>query len=80
LFGSGWAWLIASPDGLLVHREDANQDSPLDGGQDAGDRAGRVGARLLPQVPEPPPEYIEAWWNVVDWEEADRRYQAAVNS
>ena len=26
------------------------------------------------------PEYIEAWWNVVNWDEADRRYQAAVSA
>jgi Fe-Mn family superoxide dismutase len=51
LFGSGWAWLIASSDRSLAIETTPNQDSPLIR-QDAGLAPRCVGARLLPQVPE----------------------------
>ena len=53
-FGSGWAWLVHDGSGLAVVGS-ANQDSPISRRQDAAARRRRVGALLLPQVPEPPP-------------------------
>ena len=53
-FGSGWSWLVWDGTGLAV-LSTPNQDSPISRGQDAALRDRRVGARLLPQVPEPPP-------------------------
>ena len=51
-FGSGWSWLVWDGTGLAV-LSTPNQDSPDHGGQDAAARHRRLGARLLPQVPEP---------------------------
>ena len=44
--------------------------------QDAAGRRRRLGARLLPALPEPPPDYIDAWWNVVDWDAVAQRFDA----
>ena len=53
-FGSGWAWLVVGKDGKLAVTSTPNQDSPLMEGLDARPRPRRLGARLLPQVSEPP--------------------------
>ena len=53
-FGSGWSWLVRDGSGLAIVGS-ANQDSPISNGQDPAARGGRVGALLLPEVPEPPP-------------------------
>ncbi len=52
-FGSGWAWLVLD-GGELKITSTPNQDSPLTDGHDAAARQRRLGARLLPEVPEPP--------------------------
>ncbi len=75
-FGSGWTWLVWDGTGLAV-KSTPNQDTPVMDGDDAAPRHRRVGARLLPQVPEPPPDYLEAWWNVVDWDAVAARFDAA---
>ena len=53
-FGSGWAWLVHDGSGLAIVST-PNQDSPISDRQDAAAGRRRVGARLLPEVPEPPP-------------------------
>ena len=53
-FGSGWTWLVADGGSLSV-LSTANQDSPISRRQDADPRHRRLGARLLPQLPEPAP-------------------------
>ena len=53
-FGSGWAWLVKDSSGLAVVST-PNQDSPISDGADAAARRRRLGARLLPEVPEQTP-------------------------
>ena len=80
VFGSGWTWLVAAPDGSLSVECTPNGDSPLMEGRlpvigiDLWEHAYYLkyqNARL---------EYVSAWWNVVHWEEAERRFQAAKSS
>ena len=52
-FGSGWAWLIDA-GGKLVIESTREPGQPADGRQEADPRHRRLGARLLPEVPEPP--------------------------
>ena len=76
-FGSGWAWLIHDGTGLAV-TSTANQDSPLMTGDvpllglDVWEHAYYL------QYQNRRPEYVEAWWNVVDWARVAARLAAAV--
>jgi len=76
-FGSGWAWLSVTPAGKLVVESSANQDSPLmDGntpilGLDVWEHAYYL------KYQNRRPEYIGAFYNVVNWPEVSRRYVAA---
>jgi len=75
-FGSGWTWLVWDGTGLEV-KSTPNQDSPImDGdvpllGIDVWEHA----YYLLYQNRRP--DYLAAWWNVVDWEAVAARFQAA---
>ena len=75
-FGSGWAWLSIS-NGSLVVSSTPNQDSPLmDGnepilGCDVWEHAYYLKYQNLR------PDYLNAWWNVVDWDAASARFDAA---
>ena len=53
VFGSGWAWLVKLPDGTCSHRDHGQSGQPAHPGPQAGTVRGRLGARLLPEVPEP---------------------------
>ena len=76
-FGSGWAWLVVGPGGNLQVISTANQDSPLiDGlfpimGNDVWEHAYYL------KYQNRRPDYLNAWWNVVNWPEIERRYQQA---
>lgn len=76
-FGSGWAWLVVN-QGALEIISTPNQDSPLmDGvtpilGLDVWEHAYYLKYKNVR------PEYIAAFWNLVNWDEVGKRYQAAI--
>jgi Fe-Mn family superoxide dismutase len=76
-FGSGWAWLALGPGGLQV-LSTANQDTPLSQGlapimmNDVWEHAYYL------KYQNRRAEYLKAWWNVVNWAEVNKRYQAAL--
>ena len=75
-FGSGWSWLVHDGSGLAVVST-ANQDSPIsDGptpllGVDVWEHAYYL------KYQNRRPDYIDAWWNVVNWPEVAARFDAA---
>ena len=76
-FGSGWAWLSLDRNKKLLVESTPNQDSPLMHGNTPimGVDVWEHAYYLLYQNRRP--DYITAWWNTVDWEAVDRRYQDA---
>lgn len=77
-FGSGWAWLTVTPDHKLLVESSANQDSPMMHGHipvlalDVWEHAYYL------KYQNRRPEYIAAFFNVVDWQEVNRRYEQAI--
>lgn len=79
-FGSGWAWLCVHNGGKLDVCHSQNQDNPL------MPNVGCGGTPILGldvwehayylNYQNKRPEYIEAWWNVVNWDEVAKRFQA----
>ncbi len=82
-FGSGWAWLVVGADKKLSIGSTANQDSPLMGKAVAGIEGKPViGLDVWEHAyylnyQNRRPDYVTAWWNVVDWDAAEKNYQAA---
>ena len=82
-FGSGWAWLCVKEDGKLEVCSTPNQDNPL---MDV-DTAGCKGTPILGldvwehayylNYQNRRPDYVEAFFNVINWEEVNKRYAAA---
>lgn len=76
-FGSGWAWLIVKKDGGLAVTSTPNQDTPVMEGNtpilgiDVWEHAYYLNYQ------NKRPAYIEAWWNVVNWDEVNKRFLAA---
>ncbi len=76
-FGSGWAWLVLDKSGNLAVVSTANQDNPVtDGltpilGNDVWEHAYYL------KYQNRRPEYLSAWWNVVNWDVVGKRYDQA---
>lgn len=80
-FGSGWAWLVVTDNGGLKVTSTANQDNPL------MDVAETKGTPILAldvwehayylKYQNKRPDYITAFWNIINWEEVDKRYNEA---
>jgi Fe-Mn family superoxide dismutase len=76
-FGSGWAWLCVDDKNKLTVTSTANQDSPLMTGStpilglDLWEHAYYLNYQNRR------PDYISAWWNVVNWKKVDELYSAA---
>lgn len=80
-FGSGWAWLCVGDDGALFITSTPNQDNPL---MDVAERRGVpvLGLDVWEHAyylhyQNRRPDYVSAWWNVVNWAEVSRRFEAA---
>lgn len=77
-FGSGWAWLVRNREGKLEVMSTPNQDSPLMQGlvpimgNDVWEHAYYLTYRNSRG------EYLEQWWNVVNWEEIGKRFEQAI--
>ena len=75
-FGSGWAWLLRTQAGKLEVVSSANQDSPLMEGNfpvialDVWEHAYYLKYQNRRN------EYVAAWWNVVNWSEAEKRFSS----
>jgi Fe-Mn family superoxide dismutase len=76
-FGSGWAWLVAKADGSIDAYSLPNQDSPLMQGDipllgvDVWEHAYYLNYQNRR------PDYLDAWWNVVNWDAVAQNYAAA---
>ncbi|MBV9732482.1 MAG: superoxide dismutase [Verrucomicrobia bacterium] len=75
-FGSGWAWLVVNKEGKLEITSTPNQDSPIMEGLKPviGIDVWEHSYYLLYQNKRP--DYLKAWWNVVNWDQAEKNFSA----
>jgi Fe-Mn family superoxide dismutase len=80
-FGSGWAWIVAQKDGSIVISSTPNQDNPL---MDVAEVKGYpvIGLDVWEHAyylkfQNKRPDYIDSFWNIIDWNAAEKRYLEA---
>jgi Fe-Mn family superoxide dismutase len=79
-FGSGWGWLVADRSGALTIESTQNQDTPLMEGKqpilgcDVWEHAYYL------KYQNRRPDYVSAWWNVVNWSDVTARYDRAMRA
>ena len=81
-FGSGWAWLIVKKDGNLAVTSTPNQDSPTMTGVAEVEGSPIIGLDVWEHAyylkyQNLRPQYIDAFWNLVDWNKAEENYKNA---
>lgn len=74
-FGSGWAWLIKEGDGVAIAAT-PNQDNPISNGKTAILGVDVWEHAYYLNYQNRRPDYVGAWWNVVNWEEVAKRFAA----
>lgn len=76
-FGSGWAWLVRTKSGEFKVTSTANQDNPMTNGEFPvmGNDVWEHAYYLKYQNRRP--DYLKAWWNVVNWDEVNKRLAQA---
>jgi superoxide dismutase, Fe-Mn family len=80
VFGSGWAWLARSKDGKLQIISTPNQDNPITQGlypimgNDVWEHAYYL------KYQNRRPEYLSAWWNVINWNEVNKRFAKSLKA
>lgn len=83
-FGSGWVWLLVKPDGALAISSTPNQDNPL---MDVAEVKGQpiLGNDVWEHAyylnyQNRRADYLDAWWQVLNWDKVSQRYGAAVTN
>lgn len=80
VFGSGWAWLVLTKAGELIIMTTHNQDSPISQGLipllglDVWEHAYYL------KYQNKRPDYIQAWWNVVNWNQVEKNFEEAMGN
>ncbi len=75
-FGSGWSWLVLDKDKGIDIISTANQDNPISEGKDVIFGLDVWEHAYYLKYMNKRPDYIDAWWNVVNWKEIEKRYQS----
>ena len=76
-FGSGWAWLVVERGGGLKIESTPNQDNPLMEGRTAIMGIDVWEHAYYLKYQNRRPDYLTAWWNVANWKEIGKRFEAA---